>query len=285
MSAPVMQLTRRKILPLPTLGKLSKFNSAEHIYVMQRFIMTDERESLEHLQRNHNSSIAFRQTPGKDPGVVFLPGFMSNMTGGKAIALEGYCRRRGHAFVRFDYQGLGESIGEMRKGQGMFDVWKSDALAVLDELTVGPQILVGSSMGGAIMLLLALERPERIHSLLGIATAVSFSAPLSYSEQRSRPHEPASPKPKELSYVTPEGFLDKRYVRCLTQDPLPIRQPIRLIHGMQDDTVPFQTSVDLASRLESKNVDVILRKEGRHRMSEPDDFRLILDNLEELLKI
>eukprot|EP00057_Strongylocentrotus_purpuratus_P030681 XP_782414.2 PREDICTED: mycophenolic acid acyl-glucuronide esterase, mitochondrial-like [Strongylocentrotus purpuratus] len=265
---------------------LSPKLSNTRLQVHQRFMMTDDRESLEHLHRTHASSIAFRQTPGKDPGVVFLPGYMSNMTGGKAVALEAYCRRRGHAFVRFDYQGLGESIGEMRKGEKLFDVWKSDALAVLDELTVGPQILVGSSMGGAIMLLLALERPERIHSLLGVATAVQFDRPLSYTEQkRGHVHEARGSAPGDSTHTTPHNFVDKHYTRCLSQNPMPVKQPIRLIHGMKDDTVPFRTSVDLAERLESKNVEVILRKEGGHRMSEPEDIRLLLDCLEELLKI
>ncbi|XP_063959380.1 palmitoyl-protein thioesterase ABHD10, mitochondrial-like [Lytechinus pictus] len=263
---------------------LSAPKSNSRLQIQQRFMMTDDRESLEHLQRTHTSSIAFRQTPGKDPGVVFLPGYMSNMTGGKAVALEGYCRRRGHAFVRFDYQGLGESIGEMRKGEKMFDVWKSDALAVLDELTVGPQILVGSSMGGAIMLLLALERPERIHSLLGVATAVQFDRPMS-EQKRGHVHEARGSIPSDSSYTAPHNFVDKHYTRCLNQNPMPVKQPIRLIHGMKDDVVPFQTSVSLAERLESKNVDVILRKEGAHRMSEPEDIRLLVDCLEELLKL
>ncbi|XP_071483862.1 palmitoyl-protein thioesterase ABHD10, mitochondrial-like [Diadema antillarum] len=249
--------------------------------------MTDDRESLEYLQRTKKSSIAFRRIPGKDPGVVFLPGFMSNMTGQKAVALEDYCRRRGNAFVRFDYQGLGESVGDLVPGELMFEVWKSDAMAVLDELTVGPQILVGSSMGGAIMLLLAMERPERIHALVGIATAVQFDKRMSYSDTRNKSHEPHSPTHSEpsSSYVTPQDFLDKQYQRYLLQDSVPIRQPVRLIHGMMDDVVHYQTSVDLATRLDSGNVDVVLRKEGGHRMSEAVDIKLIVDTVEELLNL
>ncbi|XP_038066128.1 palmitoyl-protein thioesterase ABHD10, mitochondrial-like isoform X2 [Patiria miniata] len=238
---------------------------------------------IQHLHRDGDNTVAYRQTGGKSPGVMFLPGFMSNMNGGKACELEKYCRRAGLAYVRFDYQGLGDSHGHLQPGIKAFDVWKSDALAVLDHLTTGPQILVGSSMGGALMLLLALERPHRIAALIGVATAVNFTQPLSYTEA-GKSEGSSHPPAEELKYVTPRDFVDKSYQRCLMNDPIEISCPIRLLHGMRDDTVPHQTSLDVAQRVASKDVEVILRKDGDHRMSQERDLQLLTRTLESLVK-
>ena len=117
------------------------------------------------LTRETGASIAYHMLPGKSPGIVFMTGFMSDMTGSKALALEELCRDRGHAFLRFDYQGHGASSGNF--ADGTIGLWAEDALAAFDSLTEGPQVIVGSSMGGWIMLLTALARPQRIAGLLG----------------------------------------------------------------------------------------------------------------------
>jgi pimeloyl-ACP methyl ester carboxylesterase len=119
------------------------------------------------LARPGGATIAYHRLVGASPGIVFLGGFRSDMTGTKALFLEHYCRRRGQAFVRFDYFGHGASSGDI--ALGTIGGWREDAIAVIDSLTSGPQILVGSSMGGWIMLLAALARPERIAALVGIA--------------------------------------------------------------------------------------------------------------------
>ncbi|XP_022098545.1 mycophenolic acid acyl-glucuronide esterase, mitochondrial-like [Acanthaster planci] len=238
---------------------------------------------IQHLHRQGNNTVAYRHTPGQNPGVMFLPGFMSNMNGGKAVALEKCCQQMGVAYIRFDYQGLGDSRGHLQPGGKAFDVWKSDSLAVLDDLTSGPQILVGSSMGGALMILLALERPQRIAALIGVATAVNFKQPLSYTE-KDRSQEAGNPTAEEVMYVTPQDFVDKRYQRCLMEDQLQITCPIRLLHGMKDDTVPYMTSLDVAQRVASKDVDVLLRKDGNHRMSQERDLLLLTRTLETLVE-
>ncbi|XP_072049503.1 palmitoyl-protein thioesterase ABHD10, mitochondrial-like isoform X2 [Amphiura filiformis] len=228
---------------------------------------------LQYLDRPGGHKISYRKTEGlKSPGVIFLPGFMSNMNGGKALAVERYSQHHGHSYVRFDYQGCGESIGdpELAAGTRAFDVWKMDAQAVLDQLTSGPQILVGSSMGGAIMLLLAIENPTRVQALLGVSTAVTFDKPLTYTEDNVSTQASTTNE-----YVTPKDFWDKKYQRCLMSDSIPVTQPVCLIHGMQDDTISYMTSVDLSKRLQSKHVDVVLRKEGQHRMSKRDDLALL----------
>ena len=131
------------------------------------------------LQRAGREAIAYRTVEGAGPGVMFLGGFMSDMTGTKATALEVHCRRAGRAFVRFDYSGHGESGGAFR--DGTIGAWRDDALAVLDEVASGPQVLVGSSMGGWIMLLAALARPERVAGLVGVAAAPDFTEDLIWS--------------------------------------------------------------------------------------------------------
>src|SRR5713226_9385264 len=121
------------------------------------------------LTRADGATVAYRRRAGRIPGVVFLGGFMSDMTGTKAEALDRFCATRGQAYLRFDYFGHGASSGAFR--DATVGRWKADALAVLDELTEGPQVLVGSSLGGWIMLLAALARPERVRALVGIAAA------------------------------------------------------------------------------------------------------------------
>ena len=122
------------------------------------------------------TSIAYHKLEGKSPGVIFMGGFMSDMNGSKAIALEEICRELGIAYVRFDYLGHGNSSGNF--SDGTISIWAGDALAIFDNLTNGPQIIVGSSMGGWIMMLTAISRPKRVFGLLGIAAAPDFTEDL-----------------------------------------------------------------------------------------------------------
>src|SRR5712691_8608187 len=128
------------------------------------------------LPRPHGATIAYHRLAGAAPGIVFLGGFRSDMTGTKALFLEDYCRRRGQAFVRFDYFGHGASSGDF--AHGTIGRWAEDAIAVVDSLTAGPQVLIGSSLGGWIMLLAAQARPARVDALIGIAAAPDFTADL-----------------------------------------------------------------------------------------------------------
>src|SRR5580698_1180947 len=128
------------------------------------------------LSRPQSATIAYHRFAGAEPGIVFLGGFRSDMTGTKALFLEDYCRQRGRAYVRFDYFAHGQSSGDF--ADGTISRWRDDAIAVIDSLTEGPQILVGSSMGGWIMTLAALARPERVAALVGIAAAPDFTTDL-----------------------------------------------------------------------------------------------------------
>jgi pimeloyl-ACP methyl ester carboxylesterase len=211
------------------------------------------------------------------------------MTGIKALFLEDFCRRQGRAFVRFDYFGHGSSSGDATFGT--IGRWAEDAIAVLDSLTEGRQILVGSSMGGWIMLLAALARTERVHALVGIAAAPDFTEDLVWP----RLTEAQSWKLRESGAVTlpsqydPAGhtlrfelFEDgKRHlVMC---GPIALDCPVRLLHGMRDESVPWQTSLSLAERLDSRDVAVSLVKDGDHRLSSEADLMRLGRTLDELL--
>jgi pimeloyl-ACP methyl ester carboxylesterase len=241
------------------------------------------------LARPGGAAIAYRRTPGRLPGVIFLSGFMSDMTGGKATFLEEVCRRRGQAFLRFDYSGHGESSGAFT--DGTIGRWAEDAQAALDSLTEGPQVLVGSSMGGWIMLLVALRRPERVAGLVGIAPAPDFTVDMLPS-QLAREHLAAIGR-DGIAWVESEyGPEPTPITRSLIEDgrnhlvlrrPLPIAIPVRLLHGMRDADVPWQTSLRLARALASGDVSVTLVKDGDHRLSEPADLERLARTLKALL--
>src|SRR4029077_4069007 len=137
------------------------------------------------LARGDGATIAYHRLDGKSPGIVFLGGFMSDMTGSKAMALEAFCRAGGQSFLRFDYFGHGASSGAF--AEATIGRWREDALHVLDGLTTGPQILVGSSMGGWLMLLAALARPARVAALVGIAAAPDATEDLMWQAPSAPP--------------------------------------------------------------------------------------------------
>ena len=229
------------------------------------------------LTRGEGVTIAYHRSPGRGPGVMFLGGFMSDMTGTKAVALEDFCRKRGQAFLRFDYQGHGQSSGRFE--DGCIGTWSEDAIAALDALTEGPQILVGSSMGGWIMLLAALARPTRVAALVGIAAAPDFVTRMwdefSPEIQRTIVMEGVYRAPSQYSatpYAITQKLIEDGRRHLLLEKPIPLRCPVRLLHGMKDPDVPWDTSLMLAGALESTDVDVIFAKEGDHRLSTPADL-------------
>lgn len=240
------------------------------------------------LARPDGSTIAYHRLDGQAPGVVFLGGYRSDMTGTKALYLADYCRRRGRAYVRFDYFGHGASSGDF--AEGTISRWRDDALAVLDSLTAGPQILVGSSMSGWIMLLAALARPERIAALVGIAGAPDFTEELLWPrltpaqraeiEQRGRVVLPSDYDP--AGYVYTRALIEDGRRHLLLGEPIPLDIPVRLLHGLGDESVPWRLSLRLAERLASRDVLVNLVKDGDHRLSKPAELALLAQTLDAL---
>jgi pimeloyl-ACP methyl ester carboxylesterase len=241
------------------------------------------------VTREDGSTIAYHRLAGKSPGVVFLGGFMSDMTGTKAIALEAFCRARGQAFLRFDYFGHGASSGRFE--DATIGRWKGDALHILDRLTEGPQILVGSSMGGWIMLLAALARPRRVAALVGIAAAPDFTEDLLWPRlsdaQRAailREGMIRIPSAYDVrGYVVTRRLVDEGRLHLVTRHAIPLDCPTRLLHGMRDDDVPWQTSLRLAACVRSADVTVTLAGEGDHRLSTEADLARLRDTLSSFL--
>ena len=253
--------------------------------------MSDQSKAPEILTRKDGSMIAYRHTAGKSPGVMFLTGFKSDMQGGKAIALEEFCISQGHAFTRFDYFGHGASSGAFE--DGTIGRWADDAVHVLDNVTQEPQILVGSSMGGWIMLLCALERPERVAGLVGIAAAPDFTRDLI----------PPALTPYQLAQLDRQGYCD--IPNCYDdQEPYRIRRslldegdnhlllnreidldiPVRLIHGIEDADVPWQTALKIMQQIKSTDVEIQFVKAGDHRLSEPQDLDRLTRTVATLLE-
>jgi pimeloyl-ACP methyl ester carboxylesterase len=239
------------------------------------------------LARKDGATIAYHRLAGEVPGVVFLSGYRSDMSGTKALFLEDYCRGRRRAYLRFDYFGHGRSSGAFE--QGTIGRWKDDTIAVIDKLTAGPQILVGSSMGGWIMLLAALARRERVAALLGIAPAPDFTEALwerlSAAERAACERDGVITLPSEYA---PAGY---PYSRALFEDgrhhlllrgEIGLSCPVRLMHGMRDAAVPWRRSLALAERLQSRDVVVTLVKEGEHRLSTEADLARLAGTLDEL---
>jgi pimeloyl-ACP methyl ester carboxylesterase len=239
--------------------------------------------------RPDGATIAYRRIQGNTPGIMFLGGFHSDMTGTKASYLEAYCRRRGQAYLRFDHFGHGASSGDV--STGTVGRWAEDAIAVLDALTEGQQILVGSSMGGWIMLLAGLARAERIHALVAIAAAPDFTEDLLWprldtAQRRTLRETGAVTLPSEYD---PAGYTYRAVLfedgkrHLVMRRPIPLDCPVRLLHGLRDTSVPWQTSVSLAERLTGRDVAVTLIKNGDHRLSRDADLARLGRTLDELI--
>jgi pimeloyl-ACP methyl ester carboxylesterase len=245
--------------------------------------------------REDGGTIAYHFTPGKSPGVVFLTGFASDMNGDKALCLEKFCQNRGQAFLRFDYLGHGESSENFL--DGCIGDWADDAIFALDHLTEGPQILVGSSMGGWIMLLAALARPERIAGLVGLAAAPDFTEDLmweSFTEDQRADLESkgsvaiGNDYDDGQDYIITQKLIEDGRKYLLLRDKIALTCPVRLVHGLQDADVPWATSQKISGCLQSADVETTFVKNGDHRLSIPSDLdrlQRILDALLQTVKI
>ncbi len=229
--------------------------------------------------------LAYHHTPGRYPTVIFLPGYASDMNGAKALALEAWARARGQAFLRFDYAGCGESEGAFEE-QALAD-WRDDALDLLDQLVDGPVVLVGSSMGGWLMLLVARARPERVVGLVGIAPAPDFTDWGFTTEEKmhllsagrlERPN-PYGSAPTVYS----RRFWSSGEANRLMFGEIAIDVPVRLLHGMRDADVPWHRTGRLAELIRSADVQCWLVKDGDHRLSRETDIALLVRAVEEVI--
>jgi len=237
------------------------------------------------LERPGKPRLAYCQTPatgsGKSlPAIIFLGGYRSDMSGTKATWLESQCRARHQAFVRFDYRGHGLSEGKFE--DCVISQWLEDALAVIDTLAAGPVILVGSSMGGWISLLIAQRHPEKIAGIVGIAAAADYTREISKSltaeQQREMNEKGFVAMPSSYGnepYIVTKKLLDDAEALCLLDKDNIINAPVRLLHGMKDADVPWQNSFRIRNAMTGGDVDVILIEHGDHRLSTPENLALL----------
>ena len=224
--------------------------------------------------------IAYRRTPGEGPAVVFLGGFVSDMEGTKAVHLEAWAAARGQAFLRFDYSGHGASSGAF--DEGAIGDWAADAVAVLDALVEGPALLVGSSMGGWIALLIARARPERVAGLVTVAAAPDFTEDLmwagfSAAERDAIFEEGGIRIPSEYGapYVITRRLIEDGRDNLVLRAPLALPFPVRMLQGTADNEVPMATALALLDHAAGPDLRLLLVKGADHRFSTPDCLDLI----------
>ena len=251
------------------------------------------------LTRADGASIAYHTRAGKPeqggqarkPGLLFLGGFNSNMDGTKARHLDRFCRDYDLGYTRFDYQGHGQSSGQF--ADGTIGLWAADALAVLDEVTRGPQLLVGSSMGAWMAMLLAKARPDLVAGLVLIAPAPDFAQKIMW---------PGLPEAAKLAILKdgvwhrPSEFEDEDYPitgrlieesrnhNLLDGDPIPFTGPVRIVQGDRDEVIPVSHALETAAAFDSDDVQTIILKGGDHRLSKPHELKLLEQTLLNLVQ-
>jgi len=243
---------------------------------------------IRYLERTGKPKLAYRYTPPGDKGasmplVMFCGGYRSDMEGTKATYLEEQCQKRGQAYLRFDYSGHGSSEGRFE--DGTIGSWSADAMDVLDHVITGSGrqvLLVGSSMGGWVALLIALRRSGLIKGMVGIAAAPDFTEVIYKSLSQDQKYElqqnGETSVPNDYSdepYIFTKAFYEEAKDNLVLKKKHQIDFPVRLIQGMQDKDVVWQTAVDIQNNFEGHMVDIAFVEEGDHRLSRPQDLELI----------
>jgi len=234
----------------------------------------------------HGLRLATRFLPGAGPALVFLPGYMSDMAGGKATAVFDWAASRGQACLLLDYSGCGLSEGEF--AQGTLSRWRDEVVALVRAHELNEIVLIGSSMGGWLMLLVAQALGDGVRALVGLAAAPDFTewgydpaqkASLAAGETVFEDN-PYGPEPTP----THAGFWADGQALLQLNETVPFDGPVHLIHGQADADVPWSIALRLAERLRSPQVQVRLIKDGDHRLSRPQDIAVLLETLTGLIQ-
>lgn len=232
--------------------------------------------------------IAYHLSPGAGPGVVFLGGFKSDMEGTKALHLEEWSRARGRAFLRFDYSGHGQSSGNFE--DGAIGDWAQDAMAAITALTDGPQVLVGSSMGGWIAALVLRQMPEKLAGLVGIAAAPDFTEDSMWAgfdaAQRAALEQDGIvylPSDYDAPYPISKRLIEEARRQLVLRSPLRADVPVRLLQGTEDADVSQQVALRFLAHLDGEDIALTLVKGADHRFSEPRYLARIADAVTEVL--
>ncbi|GAB0113387.1 alpha/beta hydrolase [Acidisoma sp. C75] len=250
--------------------------------------MSGMSEETGRLRRPDGVDLAWKRLAGRAPTIVFLHGFRSDMASGKASFLAEFAAARGQAMLRLDYSGHGSSGGAFE--DGTIGLWTEDARRVIDAVTEGPLILVGSSMGGWIGLNLARRLAERVAAFIGIAAAPDFTETLIWNtmteaERARLLAEGVVHAPSEYGPPIPitRGLIEDGRRHLLLSAPLPLHCPVRLLQGQQDADVPWRTALAIGERVEGTDLRIILVKDGDHRLSRPQDLALLGQTVAEFL--
>lgn len=242
-----------------------------------------------YLETSTGRRIAYHQTAGTGPGIVFLGGLKSDMGGTKAIYLQDWAERTGRAFLRFDYSGHGESSGDFT--DGCIGDWAADAKETIATLTEGPQVLIGSSMGGWISLLVAREMPEKLAGLVGIAAAPDFTEDSMWAGFSDEQKAELSAKgrvelPSDYDdgpYVITRRMIEDGRNQLVLRSPLRLDVPVRFLQGTADVDVPMGVALNLLNHAEGADIRLTLVKGADHRFSTDACLTLLCENVEAVL--
>ena len=234
-------------------------------------------------KNKQNHKIAYKSLKGRGPGIIFIHGLNSDMNGAKALTVERYARKNKLNFIRFDCRGHGKSEGKFE--DFTISDWRKDILDIIDNIAKGPQILIGSSMGGWLMMLAAKARPKRIKGMIGLAAAPDFGKDLYNSLNKKNKREITSKGITKYSsygfsyYLTKKFFIEAEKNRVL-QKPFRFIKPLILIHGLKDKVVNEDVPRKILKKVTGKNVNIIYLKESDHRLSSETDLKIIKQSIE-----
>ena len=238
----------------------------------------------------HNQKIAYKLVKGGKPGVIFVHGLNSDMNGAKAIAIEKYAKKNNLSFLRFDCRGHGKSFGKFE--DFTISDWKKDLINLIDNLTKGPQIIIGSSMGGWLMMLAAKARPKRVIGLIGLAATTDFGKNLYNNLSKKNKKELKVKKFTKyssygFSYILKNNFFSDAKKNNLLNKKFIFNKPFILIHGLKDTVVSKEMPIKIMNATTGKKVQIIFSKLSDHRLSSSNDILLInnsIDNLRSQIK-
>ncbi len=242
------------------------------------------------LETGHGQKLAYYKSEGGPVTVLFMGGMMSDMQGAKAVFLEGLCREKGWGYIRFDYSGHGRSSGTFK--EGTIGSWLRNVLSIIDHLTEGPVVLVGSSLGGWLALLAALARPGRVKGLVCLAPAADFTERLlrpnlgrdlmKEMEKKGEVHIPS--EYGDDPYIFTKALFDEGLNHLLLDGPINLEIPVRLLHGMKDTDVPHWISEKIIEQLDSPDARLVLLEDANHRLSSPAELEQIKTLLEDVVE-
>ena len=233
-------------------------------------------------KNKQNHKIAYKSLRGRGPGIIFIHGLNSDMNGAKALTVERYARKNKLKFIRFDCRGHGKSEGKFE--DFTISDWRKDILDIIDNIAKGPQILIGSSMGGWLMMLAAKARPKRIKGMIGLAAAPDFGKDLYNGLNKKNKRDITSKGVTKYTsygfsyYLTKKFFIEAEKNRILKK-PLYFTKPLVLIHGLKDNVVKEDVPRKILKKITGKNVNIIYLKDSDHRLSSETDLKIITNSI------